>query len=81
MQTAYDPGAAKRPANLSINGDLLCLAQQLDINLSQTLEQALAERVREKGAAQWLRDNQGAIGDYNADVEQNGVFGDGLRPF
>ncbi|MGZ8219806.1 type II toxin-antitoxin system CcdA family antitoxin [Methylomagnum sp.] len=81
MQTAYDSTAAKRPANLSINSDLLRQAKELDINLSQTLEQVLADRVREKRAECWRRDNRKAIADYNADVERNGVFGDGLRSF
>jgi post-segregation antitoxin (ccd killing protein) len=30
-------------------------------------------------AAQWLRDNKDAIAGYNADVGENGVFGDSWR--
>jgi antitoxin CcdA len=81
MRPIYDPGAAKRSANLSINGDLLRQAKQLEINLSQTLEQALADQIRAKCAERWLRDNREAIANYNDDVERNGVFGDGLRSF
>lgn len=43
MATSYDHQAPKRPANLSINADLLAKARDLKINLSATLEQALVE--------------------------------------
>lgn len=33
MQPIYDPQAAKRSANLSVNGDLLGKARELNINL------------------------------------------------
>ncbi|MFO1433855.1 MAG: type II toxin-antitoxin system CcdA family antitoxin [Candidatus Competibacteraceae bacterium] len=77
MQSTYNPGAAKRPTNLSIDSDLLRQARELDINLSHTLEQALAEVVSRKRADRWLQENREAIAQYNADVEQHGVFGQG----
>ena len=39
----FNPAAPKKSANLSINSDLLQQAKQLNINLSKTLEQHLAE--------------------------------------
>jgi antitoxin CcdA len=81
MQSTYDTQAPKRPANLSINGDLLSKAKALDINLSATLEQALATALRERRRTQWLAENQTAIAAYNDHVEQRGVFSDGLRSF
>ena len=48
MLAAYNPNAPKRAANLSVNGDLLNKAKDLDINLSATLEQALAEALKKK---------------------------------
>ena len=81
MQPTYDLGAARRPTNLSINSDLLRQARELDINLSHTLEQSLAEAVSRKRAERWLQENREAIAQYNADVEQHGVFGEGLRSF
>jgi antitoxin CcdA len=81
MQTAYNPGAPKRPTNLSLNSDLLRQARELDINLSQVLEHALDAEVRKKRAEQWLLENREAIAQYNADIEKNGVFSDGLRSF
>ena len=81
MQPTYDPQAPKRPANLSINGDLLSKAKEMDINLSATLEQALASALRERQRAKWLADNKAAIDAYNDHVDQQGVFSDGLRSF
>jgi antitoxin CcdA len=81
MQINYDTRAPKRPANLSVNGDLLNKARELDINLSATFELALATALREKQRAQWLAENRTAIEAYNDHVEKQGVFSDGLRSF
>jgi antitoxin CcdA len=77
----FDTAAPKKATNLSINADLLRQAKELNINLSQTLEQHLAERVREVRRQQWLVENKDAIADYNQRVEAQGVFSDGLRSF
>ncbi len=81
MLPAYDLQAPKKPTNLSVNSDLLRIARELDINLSATLEQALAERVRQTRRERWLAENREAIVAYNAYVEAHGVFGDGVRSF
>jgi antitoxin CcdA len=72
---------AKKPVNLSINADLLREARAREINLSATLEQALTEAVAERRRQQWLAENQTAIANYNARVDADGVFSDGLRSF
>ncbi len=77
----FDTLAPKKATNLSINADLLRQAKELNINLSQTLEQRLAEIVREARRKQWLVENQDAIDAYNQRIEANGVFSDGLRQF
>lgn len=81
MNPSYDPQAPKRPTNLSINADLLAKARWLDINLSATLEQALAETLRQRQREQWLTENRAAIDAYNRQVEPQGVFSDKLRSF
>ncbi|TBU98593.1 type II toxin-antitoxin system CcdA family antitoxin [Stutzerimonas kirkiae] len=81
MQPTYDLHAPKRAANLSVNGDLLSKAKALDINLSATLEQALAEALKKKQREQWLAENRTAITAYNEYVEAQGVFSDDLRSF
>lgn len=82
MQTViYDTNAPKKPTNVSINRDLLQQAKEHQINLSQALENRLAELLREQKQQQWLRENQEAVEAYNQRVAQNGVFSDGLRRF
>ncbi|MGH8167650.1 MAG: type II toxin-antitoxin system CcdA family antitoxin [Woeseiaceae bacterium] len=73
--------SAKKPVNLSINSDLLALARELNINLSATMEAALAEAVKRKQRERWLAENQASIAAYNERVVTDGVFSDGLRKF
>ena len=79
--TLFDPAAPKKSANLSINSDLLRLAKENHINLSQALEQRLAEVLREEQRRKWLAENIEAINEYNLRIEGRGVFSDGLRRF
>lgn len=81
MTKAYNTRAPKKPTNVSINTDLLEMAKGLNINLSATLEQALAEQVRAEQRAQWLRENADSIRAYNQFVESNGTFSDSVRKF
>lgn len=81
MQSANDSRSTKKPVNLSINGDLLAVARELNINLSATMEAALAEAVKRKRRERWLAENQAAIAAYNERVDTDGVFSDGLREF
>ena len=81
MKSLFDPNAAKKAANLSINSDLLEKAKDLNINLSATLEQALKEKLRETEQTGWLRNNQNAMDSYNAFVEANGIFSEKCRAF
>lgn len=81
MKSAYDVLAPKKPANLSVNGDLLAKSRALDINLSATLERALVVELKARERERWLAVNEAAMGAYNAEVEKDGVFSDGLRSF
>lgn len=81
MEQLYNPSAPKKATNLSINSELLAKAKGLGVNLSATLELALAERVRQMQREQWLVDNREAIDVYNQQVEEHGVFSDGMRSF
>lgn len=77
----FDPVGPKKSLNLSINADLLLQAKQLNINLSQTLEQHLADIVRQAKRDQWLAENKDALAEYNRRIESRGAFSDGLRRF
>jgi antitoxin CcdA len=79
--TLFDPTAPKKSANLSINSDLLRLAKENHINLSQALEQRLDEVLREEQRRKWLTENLEAVNEYNSRIDRHGVFSDGLRRF
>jgi antitoxin CcdA len=81
MHATYDSKAPKKATNVSINSELLRKAKALKINLSASLEQALADQVRAAEKAQWQQDNAVAIETYNEFVAQHGSFADSLRKF
>ena len=81
MQSVFDIHAGKKPANVNINSDLLVKAKGLKINLSATLEAALAELVAARQRELWQQGNQAAIDTYNQHVDMHGTFSDVLRPF
>lgn len=79
MNALFDPKAAKKACNVSVNEDLLRLAKELGINISQTLEQGLTTRVREAKAKAWYDENREAIEARHRWVEENGLLSDHFR--
>lgn len=79
MTQPYNYAAPKKPANLSINSDLLTKARRLKLNLSATLEKALVDEVRKAERDQWLKKNKQAIDSANKLVENMGLFSDSYR--
>jgi len=77
----FDARAPKKPANLSINSDLLQQAKEHHINLSQALELRLTEMLRDEKRRDWIEENREAMDEYNRRIEIHGVFSDGLRRF
>ena len=72
---------AKKAVNVSIPAELLDSARAEGINLSATLEAALADQLRIRRRDRWRTDNEAAIDAYNSDVDENGSFGDHGRSF
>ncbi|BBJ24653.1 type II toxin-antitoxin system CcdA family antitoxin [Candidatus Nitrotoga sp. AM1P] len=81
MLQLYDETASKKATNLSINSDLLSKARELKINLSATLERALADELRTTERDKWLKSNKKAIESLNELAERNGLFSDSYRNF
>jgi antitoxin CcdA len=79
MEQVYDQFAPKKPTNLSINSDLLAKARSLKLNLSATLETALAEEVRKAERARWRENNREAIDACNRLGDEKGFFADSYR--
>jgi antitoxin CcdA len=72
---------AKRATNVSVRRDLLDAARAANINLSATLERALASELKHAQREKWLNDNRAAIAAHNDFMTEHGVFSDGLRSF
>lgn len=81
MTSVFNLHAPKKATNVSVNSDLLARARALKINLSATLEEALAERVGQSERDRWQRENASAIAAYNKLVQEQGSFGDTVRQF
>jgi len=81
MEFSYDKNAPKKSTHLTVNSELLIAAKGLRVNLSATLEQALLDVVQQRRRDQWPQENKSAVEDYNARVEDVGVFSDGFRGF
>lgn len=71
----------KKAANLTVRADLLEEARARKINLSQTLEIALAVELKKRREAEWLEQNKAAIEAYNREIAEHGLWSDGLRQF
>jgi antitoxin CcdA len=64
-----------------VRADLLEEASARKINLSQTLENALAAELKKRREAEWLEQNKAAIEAYNREIAEHGLWSDGLRQF
>lgn len=71
----------KTPTNLSVREDYVRRARALKLNLSELLETALETAIRDAEREAWLKENEEAMAEYNAQVSVHGVFSDGLRRF
>lgn len=72
---------AKKAVNVSVPAELLDAARAEDINLSATLETALAEQLRIRRREKWIAENSGAIAAYNREIAEHRAFGDRVRSF
>jgi len=71
----------RQSINLSINSSLIEGSRKYEIDLSELLEQALIDALKEKKHLEWVDQNREALEAYNERIEQRGVFSDGLRAF
>lgn len=73
--------SSRRAVNLTVNSALVQEAKALDINLSREFEIHLADLVKQRRQEKWLSENREALEAYNAHIERDGVFSNGLRTF
>ena len=71
----------KRAVNLSVDAEILKVAKEMKINLSQAFEQTLRKLTKEERVRRFQEENREAIESYNALIERAGVFGEELLEF
>lgn len=69
----------KKATNVTISEDLLVEAKQIGINLSQTLEDALEEKLKHARRDAWLSENRESLESYKRHVEEHGTLGMQLK--
>ena len=73
MNSIVTSAVVKKRTNLSLNTTLLQEAKSLGINLSQSAETGIAEAIKQRKQALWLKNNAEAITSSNEFINQNGL--------
>lgn len=79
MRQAYDPQAAKRPVNISLNADLVAKARDAGLNLSAIAEEAVATALARRARENWEAEIAAACAAHDRYLEQYGSLGEILR--
>jgi len=64
----------KRAVNVSVDAEILGVAKDLGINLSQTLEDALRKRTEQERVRRWREANREALESQKEFFERNGTM-------
>jgi antitoxin CcdA len=75
------PPVARRATNVTLREDLVALAKELEVNISQACEAGLAAQVKAAREKKWLGENREAFEYYNKYVEENGLTLERFRTF
>ncbi len=81
MKTGNETNAPKKSTNLTVDQELLAEARRFKINISATLERALAVEVKTRRRQEWLAQNKESLEACNRYVDKHGLFSDDYRVF
>lgn len=68
----------KRAVNLSIDAEILALAKEMGVNLSQTLEDALRKLTQDERIRRFREEHRAFFESYNAYLARNGTLTEAL---
>ena len=71
----------KKAVNLNLDAALLAEARAENVKLSAVAERAVRAEIASIRAERWKRENAEAIAAWNKELEENGLWSDGLRLF
>jgi len=81
MPTQDSAEPKRRRTILSVRVDLLKIALEDNLNLSDILEHSLLDYCVKKRGEKWLEENEDWIKAYNERIDHNGVFASRWRSF
>lgn len=67
--------APKRAVNISVDAEILKVAKEMNINLSQAFEELLRKLTQEERVRRFQDEHRQSIESYNRFIEKNGLFG------
>lgn len=67
--------------NLDVSDEDLKDAKELGLDPKLIAERAIAEKIKEARLKAWVSENQSAFDAHAKDIEENGLWSDGLRQF
>ncbi len=73
--------ALRKSTSMTLDRGMLDEARALGINISQAAEQGVRAAIRAERARLWKAENAGAVADYNAMIEADGLPLGGFRKF
>ncbi len=66
-------GTLLKPANLSLNADLVRESRELGINLSRAAEEGIARALKAEKERRWRQENAETLVNYNEWIAQEGL--------
>jgi antitoxin CcdA len=67
------PPRPKRAVNVSVDAEILKVAKEMNVNLSQALERALDSLTAEERARRFYQENKASMDAHNAHIEKYGT--------
>jgi antitoxin CcdA len=64
----------KRAVNLSVDAEILKVAKEMKLNLSQALEDTLRRATKQERARRFYEENKASFDAYNAMIERDGTL-------
>ena len=68
----------KRAVNVSVDLEILTVAKEMKINLSQALEDVLRRATEQERARRFYEENKASFDAHNAHIERNGTLAEAL---
>jgi antitoxin CcdA len=81
MPRSSSPRQQKRAVNVSVSADIVDEARRLGTNISAVVEKALVAENLDRQRDRWRAANRAAIEEANQELDDNGLWSDGLRTF